>query len=111
MSVYNKKDLLRINQEIGETGQLRNESSLDYALSVVKQKKSWLYELSYLVRSLLVDHAFADGNKRTAYTLAVLYFEDNGGNFDKNRLIDVILKISRKNVSDINKIVRELKKC
>ena len=28
MSVYNLKDIIRMNQEIGETGQLREESSL-----------------------------------------------------------------------------------
>ena len=64
--LINKKDMVGANQEIGCNGEFSNESSLDFALSIVKQKKSWLYELSYLVRSLLVDHIFQDGNKRTA---------------------------------------------
>ncbi|MFC1697991.1 hypothetical protein ACFL1H_06635, partial [Nanoarchaeota archaeon] len=66
MCMINKKDIIRINQEIGETGELSNESSLDFALHMIKHKKSWLYELSYLIRSILVDHVFKDGNKRTA---------------------------------------------
>ena len=65
--LINKKDIIAINQEIGENGLFQNESSLDFALSIIKQKRAWLYELSYLVRSLLVDHVFQDGNKRTAF--------------------------------------------
>ncbi|MBU0756543.1 MAG: Fic family protein [Nanoarchaeota archaeon] len=111
MSVYNLKDIIRINQEIGESGQIRNDSSLQFALGIIKQKKSWLYELSYLTRSLLLDHPFIDGNKRTAYILCTLYFYDNKIEFDKTKLVKKIYEIAKKNISDINKIVRELSKC
>ena len=49
--MLNKKDLIRINQEIGSNGKLHNEDILDYAISITKHNKSWLYELSYIVRS------------------------------------------------------------
>ena len=58
MILLNKKDVIRINQEIGENGHFQNESSLDLALSIIRQKKSWLQELCYLIRSMLVDHCF-----------------------------------------------------
>ncbi len=105
----NKKDLVRINQEIGESGNFHNESSLDFALSIIKRKKSWLYELSYLVRSLLVDHVFEDGNKRTAMALVTTYLEDKGVEYDKDRLPRVLWNISKKNITDINKIIRLIK--
>lgn len=111
MSVYNIKDLIRINQEIGESGDFRNKSSLEFALHYVKQKKSWLFELSYIVRALLIDHPFVDGNKRTALIICQLYFDDNKHEYKKQRLVDILHKIARKNITDINKIVRELLKC
>lgn len=111
MTIYNKKDIIRINQEIGETGAFHNESSLDFALHIIRAKKSWLYELIYLVRSLLIDHVFHDGNKRTTFLLITLYFDDHKKGYDDQRIVNAVRKIARKNLTDINKIARELKKC
>lgn len=105
----NKKDIIAINIELGETGEFNNEGSLEFALHIIKHKKSWLYELSYLVRSILVDHAFRDGNKRTALALVLLYFEDKGIECDKERIVKTIHSISKKNINDINKIERMIK--
>jgi len=107
--MLNKKDIIRINQEIGEHGQLSNESSPEYALSIVKHKKSWLYELSFIVRSLLADHAFRDGNKRTAMVIMLTYIEDKNLQYDKEKISKTILDISKKNINDINKIQRLIK--
>ena len=105
----NKKDMKALNIEIGETGDFSNESSLDFALHIIKHKKSWMFELSYLVRSLLVDHAFRDGNKRTALALILTYFEDKDIECDKQRIVQIIHKISKKNIKDVNKIMRLMK--
>lgn len=107
--MINKKDIIRINQEIGEAGNFQNESSLDYALSTIKHKKSWLYELSYLIRSLLTDHAFMDGNKRTALAIILTYFKDRDTKYDEDVITKVILQISKKSIKDINKIMRLIK--
>ena len=109
MISLNKKDLIGINQEIGENGKFHNEDSIDFALSIAKQNKSWLYELSYIVRSLLVDHAFEDGNKRTAIVVIITYFESNNLDYDKDKLIKTVWNISKKNISDINKLMRLIK--
>jgi len=61
---------------LGKKGELTNPGALDYAVDRVRDKKDWLIELSYLVRSLLIDHAFKEGNKRTALALILVYFED-----------------------------------
>ncbi len=106
--IINKKDIILINQEIGEDGEFSNESSLDFALQIVKRKRSWLYELSYLVRSLLVDHVFTDGNKRTAFTLVIYYFNELEIECDKEKLKNNIYDIAKKNIIDINQIVRRI---
>src|SRR3989304_6678628 len=60
-----KKELLRINHGFG--GNLRSDSSLDYALDKLESKKLGIYKkIAYLLRAILVDHPFSDGNKRTA---------------------------------------------
>ena|SRR3989338_5345446 len=108
-TLINKKDIVGINQQIGESGEFHNEGSLDFALSIIKQKKSWLYELSYLVRSILVDHVFKDGNKRTAMILAATYLQDKKLEYDKERIERVFWKIPKKNITDINRIARLIK--
>ncbi|MBU0628785.1 MAG: Fic family protein [Nanoarchaeota archaeon] len=109
ITLINKKDIIGINKEVGESGALQNPGSLDYSLSISQQKKSWLYELAYLSRSLLVDHAFRDGNKRTSLVVALLFIKDRGLIYDKDKLVKVIWQISKKNVSDINKLARMIK--
>ncbi|MBI1935217.1 hypothetical protein HYS31_02145 [Candidatus Woesearchaeota archaeon] len=109
MTNLNKKDLIGLNQQIGQSGKLHNEHSLDFALSISKQNKSWLYELSYIVRSLLVEHCFEDGNKRTAIITVITHFENNDLEYDKDKLIKNIFIIAKKNITDINKIMRLLK--
>ena len=105
----NKKDLIGINQQIGSNGKFHNEDSLDFTLSIIKQNKSWLYELSYIVRSLLVDHCFEDGNKRTAIVVIITYFENNDLNYDKDKLIKIVWSIAKTNITDINKLMRMIK--
>ncbi|MBW2990085.1 Fic family protein [Candidatus Woesearchaeota archaeon] len=106
--MINKKDIVRVNQEIGETGRFHNESSMEYALSMIKHKKSWLYELAYIARSLLTDHAFIDGNKRTALAIILTYFEGKE-EYDKEMIAKIILQISKKQEKDVNKIMRMIK--
>src|SRR3989338_10472782 len=106
MIYINKKDITSINKEIGENGKFHNESSLDFALAHIKKQKSWLYELSYIARSLLVDHAFEDGNKRTAIVVIITYFEYHDLEYDKDKLIKIVWNIAKKNTTDINKLMR-----
>ena len=55
-----KEDLLRVNRGFG--GNLRSDSSIDFALDIQKSKKLGKYKkLAYLWRAILVDHPFVDG--------------------------------------------------
>ncbi len=71
-----KEDLLRINKGFG--GILRNDSSLDFAIDIQKNKKFGIYKkLAYLWRAILVDHSFSDGNKRMAAFIALAFTKEN----------------------------------
>ncbi|MBU0459591.1 MAG: Fic family protein [Nanoarchaeota archaeon] len=106
MYTLTKKDIIAFNQEAGEEGKFNNESSLDFALSLAKTKKNWLYELSYLSRSLLVDHVFRDGNKRTCLLTIVYYLEKNNKKYDRERLLMLIKKIAKNNITNPLMIMR-----
>ena len=81
-----KKDLLRINHGFG--GNLRSGSSLDFALEKLDDNKiGWYKKLAYLLRAILVDHPFSDGNKRTAMFLAFAFAKENKKEVDRDLLI------------------------
>ncbi len=101
-----KKDIIAINQHVGETGALANGSSLDFALHIVKQRKPWIQELSYIIRSLLADHAFQDGNKRTALALIISYCDYHHIEIDKQRIVYAIHRMAKKNITHLSKIMR-----
>ena len=106
MYTITKKDILAFNQQAGETGEFSNESSLDFALSIAKTKQNWLYELSYLARSLLVDHVFRDGNKRTCLLVLVYFFEQNKQDYDRAKLLSLMKKIAKNNITHPLMIMR-----
>lgn len=107
-TLLTKKDVVAFNQEIGESGEFHNESSLDFALQLAKVKHNWLYEASYLIRSLLTDHVFRDGNKRTALLVAIYYIEENGKESDKEKLLKLMKRIAKNNITHPVKIARLL---
>lgn len=101
-----KKDIIAFNKAIGEQGELNNESSLEFSLHLSKNKKNWLYELSYLVRSILIDHVFRDGNKRTTLLLMVYCLEESNKKYNNKQLMSVITKITKNNIASPVQIAR-----
>ena len=103
-----KEDLLRINHGFG--GNLRNDSSLDFAFSRFKNKKLGNYKkLAYLVRAILVDHPFSDGNKRTATFVVFAFAEDSGKHVNRDLLLHHIVSIAKNNIHNIRNIEQRLK--
>jgi prophage maintenance system killer protein len=103
-----REDLLRINQGFG--GNLRSDSSLDFALKKIKNSKIKLYkQLAYLLRAILVDHPFSDGNKRTAMFLAFAFAKKSKKEVNRDLLIHQITSIAKNNIQDIRNIEWRLK--
>ena len=103
-----KEDLIRINHGFG--GALRNDASLDFALRVQENNKIGSYKkLAYIIRAILVDHPFSDGNKRTATYLAFLFADEYRKQVDKDLLVHHILSIASKNLIEIRAIEERLK--
>ena len=105
-----KEDLIRINR--GFDGGLRNDSSLDYAIDIQNSKKLGIYKkLAYLMRAILVDHPFSDGNKRTAFFFAMAFADENKKEVDKDILTHQIISIAKQNITDIRNIEQRLRSC
>ncbi len=99
-----KEDIKQINERYG--GTLRSDAEIETALFMGKGK-SLCRKISYLWRSVLVGHPFTDGNKRTALAFAEVLFESSGLRLnpeEEKRLIEAVIKISKENLRDINRI-------
>jgi|SRR3989338_1293870 len=105
-----KKDLIRINKGFG--GNLRSDSGIDYALDVQKNNKLGDYKkLAYLLRAILVEHPFSDGNKRTAMFLCLNFAEENKKQVDRDLLLEQIVSIAKNNINEIRNIEWRIKNC
>ena len=103
-----KEDLLRINAGFG--GNLRSSSSLDYAIEMQENKKLGDFKkLAYLLRAILVDHPFSDGNKRTAVFFVLNFAEESNKQVDMELLTYHITSIAKKNITEIRNIEQRLK--
>lgn len=100
-------ELVNLNKKVAN-GNIVNKSSLDFALSSIRTK-SWFDQLAYLVRALLIDHVFEDGNKRTAAFLIISYCTEYKIGFDSEKITKVIINITSKNTNNISKIKRMIK--
>lgn len=98
-----KKDIIALNQKFDE-GNLHNEASLDFALSYAKKTENWTKALAYLVRAILIDHAFEEGNKRTSALLIESYIEFENHKVYSDKVLKLIKEILLKNITSIRKI-------
>jgi len=104
--MYNIKDIIRINQDIGEDGILVNKSALEFALDRVHREKDWMRQSALIIRAIICDHAFQEGNKRTAFTFIAAMCELHSTEYDPAKLTKSIHAISRKAIANIGTIER-----
>lgn len=102
-----KEELLRINAGFG--GILRDDS-LDFAIEKQEDRKLGEFKkLAYLMRAILVDHPFSDGNKRTAMYFALKFTEGSNLQVDRDLLLHQIISIAKNNINEIKNIEWRLK--
>ena len=103
-----KEDIVRIGEAFN--GNIRNHSSLDFALEMQNNNKLGEYKkLAYLMRAILVDHPFNDGNKKTAMFVAFVFANEYNKKVDEELLKHHILSIASKNIIEIRAIEERLK--
>lgn len=96
-------DILAIHELIVEDNTetepgVRHRSDIGYATGFIEagafgQKPETIHEKAFhLVRLLVANHPFVDGNKRTALASAVAFYALNGFDFDYGHEIRTLLK-------------------
>lgn len=103
--MLNEKDIIAINSEFAN-GNVINKSSLSYVINAVKRSNSWIKSVAYLVRGILIDHIFEEGNKRTASAVIVYYLEEKHYKYDLDEVNKIVIRIIKDNINDIKKIER-----
>lgn len=106
--MLSKKDIIESNKRFHD-GIVVNQSSLDYAVSTQARSRNWLRTASIIIRSIAVDHVFADGNKRTAAVVLMSIMEINKIAFDPESIAKIIHHISKNNMHNVRQIERCLK--
>lgn len=102
------EDIVEINKQF-DTGKLVNKSSLAFALSAAQKTKDWLTQLSYLIRSIVLDHVFEEGNKRTAVAVVFAHLKAHKKGYDVTKIDRIIIMVIQKQIQDIATIRRLLK--
>lgn len=102
------KDIIAMNKSFAD-GHMMNQSSLLYALDQSNKTTSWLRACAMLVRAILIDHVFEEGNKRTAAAIIVAFLEENGNNFHPENIARVVAEVVIKNITEITTIERMIK--
>jgi len=109
MDKITRKQIVRTNSVYGGTPIIGD--SLDYAIEKANEEKRFYKKLSYLVRSMTSDHNFTDGNKRTAITIVLTEFQEEGIKVDEMMLRNRIVNLAKTGEGDLNKIERKLRRC
>ena|SRR3989344_2911593 len=102
------KTITEMNKQFGR-GNPINQQSLEFAISSAKSTKDWIKQLAFIIRSILIDHVFEEGNKRTAAVVLITSFEIRKIAYDPYKVDFIITEITKKNIRDINKIRRMIK--
>ena len=103
-----EKDIVTINLQFS-TGNIINKGSLSFALYHANKSSSWLHQCALLVRAVLIDHVFEEGNKRTSAAIVVNFFEDQKIHYRPEDISRLIVKLVTKNISDVHAIEVEVK--
>lgn len=84
-----------------------NRNLLDSAFSAYSYYDSEIEQVCSIFRGLVKNHAFSDGNKRTASAILTIWLEQNGYSILPEDLCDITLDVATHNY-DVSEIVQKL---
>jgi prophage maintenance system killer protein len=102
--LLSKKAIIEINEQF-DNGHVINENSLGYAIEMAKKSENWLKSLAIIVRAILIDHIFEEGNKRTTAAVIVTWLEMENLHCNLDKVNQLIVKILKKNITSLNEIM------
>lgn len=102
------EEIGKINRKLEPGSKVKNPGSLEFAAEHAARTTDWMKQLAYLLRAIIVDHAFDDGNKRTAAFLIFKFFEENKVPIDAQKAARLVIKIASESLADISRIRRQI---
>ncbi|MBI3051872.1 Fic family protein [Candidatus Woesearchaeota archaeon] len=90
---------IEINRQF-DKGTLMNKGSLEFAVSAAEGSKNWQEQLALIVRAIVNDHVFADGNKRTAAAFIMSVFESRKLAYDSYKVDRAVVSIARRRIAN-----------
>ncbi len=105
--MFTEEEIVMLNKKF-HNGGIRNKNSLEIAISSAEKNSNRLEQLAYLLKAMLVECVFEDGNKRTAALLIILYYNELELGFDPEKVTKTIIKLAKNKVTDINDIKKEV---
>ncbi len=102
-----KEELAAINKKFSN-GRLINSSGIEFAESAIRKTKNWQEQAAYIIRAIVADHTFEDGNKRTAAAYIMGMLEVHKIAYDPYKIEKAVLAIA-KDTKRIDKIRRMIK--
>ncbi|MBI2144267.1 Fic family protein [Candidatus Woesearchaeota archaeon] len=100
-------ELVKINKRFS-SGNVINKSSLEFAESALTRTKNWQEQAAYIVRAIVTDHPFEDGNKRTAAAYLAGLLETYKIPYDPFKIDKLVLMLAKETKS-IDKTRRMIK--
>jgi hypothetical protein len=104
-----KDDTVKISGFFGS--RISNEAGLDAAI-LAGRNRGMFRKISYIWRALLSPYPLAEGDRKTALAFALSAFVSAGMVLDqkcKERLVSAVIRISKENIHNINRIERLLR--
>ena len=101
-------EIIKLNKKFG--GSLINRYNLEFDVDMANNESNIYKSNAYLIRGIIVSHAFIDGNKRTALSIITKRFNDNNVRCDDKKLTIGMINIAKDNLNDINKISKRLRR-
>ena len=101
------KALIAINKKFSN-GKIINSSGIEFAEAALKKTKNWQEQAAYVLRAIIADHAFQDGNKRTAAAYLSGLLQTYHIPYDPYKIDKLILTLAKETKS-IDKIRRMIK--
>ena len=96
-----KEDLIKANRAVNETfgtsAYWVKEELIDSALSSYYYYEEELEQICSVFRGLAKNHAFSNGNKRTAGLFLSQYLLDLGYKISDESLVDIVLDVAKSN--------------
>ena len=90
-------------------GVIFNGSSLEFAVSAAQKTKNWQEQLAFILRAIINDQVFEDGNKRTAAAYSMAVFAGQRLYYDPYKVDIMVLSIAKNKKSNIKMMVMMIK--